>query len=105
MVHFAQSMMPDVPLTSSLPTTFTFHPNSQHDEQSTLQQQQSLPTTSQNSSTCNAQLSSNDDRNTNQQAHGNDYETRLRYNESIPSLDRFFFFFLGVQIAKHGSLI
>lgn len=80
MVHFSQSLMPDVPLASSLPTTFTFHPNHQLDEQSILQQQQqqSLPTTSQNSSTSNVQLSSNDDRNSNQQTHGNDYETRLR---------------------------
>ena len=77
MVHFSQSLMPDVPLATSLPTTFTFHPNNQLDEQSTLQQQ-SLPTTSQNSSTSNPQHSSNDDRNVNQQTHGNDYETRLR---------------------------
>lgn len=77
MVHFTQSLLPDVPLATSLPTTFTFHPNNQHDEQLALQQQ-SLPTTSQNSSTPNHQHASNDDRNVNQQTHGNDYETRLR---------------------------
>ena len=81
MVHFSQSLMPDVPLATSLPTTFTFHPSNQLDEQSALQQQQqqqSLPTSSQNSSASNAQLSGNDDRNANNQAHNNDYETRLR---------------------------
>jgi hypothetical protein len=80
MVHFSQSLMPDVPLATSLPTTFTFHPNNQLDEQSTLQQQ-SIPTLSQNSSTSNQQQQqalSNDDRNTNHQTHTNDYETRLR---------------------------
>jgi hypothetical protein len=80
MVHFSQSLMPDVPLATSLPTTFTFHPNNQLDEQSTLQQQ-SIPTSSQNSSTSNQQqqqVLSNDDRNTNLQTHTNDYETRLR---------------------------
>jgi hypothetical protein len=77
MVHFAQSLMPDVPLATSLPTTYTFHPNNQLDEQSALQQQ-SLPISSQNSSISNPQLSVNDDRNTNNQAHTNDYETRLR---------------------------
>jgi hypothetical protein len=85
MVHFSQSLMPDVPLATSLPTTFTFHPNNQMDEQSTLQQQQSLPSSSQsqlNSSSLNQQQRSspNDDRtsNTNPQTHTNDYETRLR---------------------------
>ncbi|CAF0847362.1 unnamed protein product [Rotaria sordida] len=84
MVHFSQSLMPDVPLAMSLPTTFTFHPNNQLDDQSNLQQQ-SLPTSSQsqlNSSSSNQQQRSapNDDRtsNINHQAHTNDYETRLR---------------------------
>jgi len=81
MVHFSQSLMPDVPLATSLPTTFTFHPGNQLDEQSALQQQ-SLPTSSQiNASTSNQQQQqsvSNDDRNTNHQTHTNDYETRLR---------------------------
>jgi hypothetical protein len=77
MVHFSQSLMPEIPLATSLPTTFTFHQNNQLDEQSTLQQQ-SLPTSSQNSSTPNQQSVSNDDRNTNHQTHTNDYETRLR---------------------------
>jgi len=77
MVHFSQSLMPDVPLATSLPTTFTFHPSHQLDEQSTLQQQ-SLPISSQNSSISNQQSVSNDDRNTNHQGHTNDYETRLR---------------------------
>lgn len=90
MVHFSQSLMPDIPLATSLPTTFTFHPSNQLDEQSVLQQQQqqqqSLPTSSQNSSTPNhhqqqqqqQQSGSNDDRNANVQMHTNDYETRLR---------------------------
>jgi hypothetical protein len=82
MVHFSQSLMPDVPLATSLPTTFTFHPNNQIDDQSILQQQ-SLPSSSQSqlnsSSSSNHQQSlSNDDRNTNTQTHTNDYETRLR---------------------------
>jgi len=77
MVHFSQSLMPDVPLATSLPTTFTFHTNNQLDEQSALQQQ-SLTASSQISSVSNPQLSANDDRNTNNQAHTNDYETRLR---------------------------
>jgi hypothetical protein len=79
MVHFSQSLMPDVPLATSLPTTFTFHPNNQLDERATLQQQ-SLPTSSLNPSTSNHQQQSvsNDDRNTNHQTHTNDYETRLR---------------------------
>jgi hypothetical protein len=81
MVHFSQSLMPDVPLATSLPTTFTFHPNNQMDDQSTLQQQ-SLPSSSQsqlNSSSSNQQQSSSiDDRNTNTQTLTNDYETRLR---------------------------
>jgi len=77
MVHFSQSLMPDVPLATSLPTTFTFHTNNQLDEQSALQQQ-SLTTSSQISSVSNPQLSAKDDRNTNNQAHTNDYETRLR---------------------------
>ena len=69
--------MPDVPLATSLPTTFTFHPNHQLDEQSTLQQQ-SLVASSQNSSVSNPQLLVNDDRNPNHQTPTNDYETRLR---------------------------
>ncbi|CAF4060948.1 unnamed protein product, partial [Rotaria sp. Silwood2] len=83
MVHFSQSLMPDVPLATSLPTTFTFHPNNQIDDQSSLQQQ-SLPTSSQsqlNSSSNQQQRSSPiDDRtiNVNHQTHTNDYETRLR---------------------------
>jgi hypothetical protein len=89
MVHFSQSLMPDVPLATSLPTTFTFHPNNLLDEQSTLQQQ-SIPSLSQSqlgssssSSTSSNQQqhpSPNDDRNTNvnHQTHTNDYETRLR---------------------------
>ncbi|CAF3378679.1 unnamed protein product [Rotaria sp. Silwood1] len=84
MVHFSQSLMPDVPLATSLPTTFTFHPNNQIDDQSSLQQQ-SLPTSTQsqlNSSLSNQQQRSspNDDRatNINHQTHTNDYETRLR---------------------------
>jgi hypothetical protein len=84
MVHFSQSLMPDVSLATSLPTTFTFHQNNQMDEQLTLQQQ-SLPSSSQsqlNSLISNQQQrsSSNDDgnSNTNHQTHTNDYETRLR---------------------------
>ncbi|CAF0945108.1 unnamed protein product [Adineta steineri] len=99
MVHFSQSILPDIPLATSLPTTFTFHPNNQMDEQEILeqqhQQQQSLPSSSQsqlNSSLSNQQQqlqqqqqqhqssSSNDDGNSNpnHQTHTNDYETRLR---------------------------
>jgi hypothetical protein len=82
MVHFSQSLMPDVPLATSLPTTFTFQPNNnQMDEQSTLQQQHSVPSSSQSQlSSANQQQrsSSNDESNTNHQIHSNDYETRLR---------------------------
>jgi hypothetical protein len=80
MVHFSQSLMPDVPLATSLPTTFTFQPNNnQLDEQSTLQQQ-STPSSSlsQLSSSNQQRSSSNDDANNNHQIHPNDYETRLR---------------------------
>lgn len=76
MVHFSQTLLPDVPLATSLPTTFTFNPNNQHDEQTTLQQQSS------SSSPINHQqrTSSNDERNNNMnhQINPNDYETRLR---------------------------
>jgi cytoskeletal protein RodZ len=76
MVHFSQSLMPDVPLATSLPTTFTFQPNNQIDEQSTLQQQ-SIPSSSQSHQ---QRSSSNDEpnNNNNHQTHPNDYETRLR---------------------------
>ncbi|CAF3546262.1 unnamed protein product [Rotaria sordida] len=83
MVHFSQSLMPDVPLATSLPTTFTFQPsnnNNQIDDQSTLQQQ-SVASSSQsqlNSSNQQQRSSSNDESNTNNQTHPNDYETRLR---------------------------
>lgn len=83
MVHFSQSLMPDVSLATSLPITFTFHPNNQLDEQPTLQQQ-SIASTSSLSSSSSNQLQrsspSNDDRNANanQQTSNNDYETRLR---------------------------
>jgi len=82
MVHFSQSLMPDVPLATSLPTTFTFQPNNnQIDEQSTLQQQ-SVPSSSQSqlsSSNQQQRSSSNDESNNNShQIHPNDYETRLR---------------------------
>jgi len=82
MVHFSQSLMPDVPLATSLPTTFTFQPNNnQIDEQSTLQQQ-NIPSSSQsqlNSSNQQQRSSSNDESNVNNhQIHPNDYETRLR---------------------------
>jgi len=79
MVHFSQSLMPDIPLATSLPTTFTFQPNNnQLDEQSTLQQQ-SVPSSSQ-SSNQQQRSSSNDESNNpnNHQTHPNDYETRLR---------------------------
>lgn len=81
MVHFSQSLMPDAPLATSLPTTFTFQPNNQLDEQSTLQQQ-SIASSSQsqlNSSNSQQQRSSsNDEVQNNHQTHPNDYETRLR---------------------------
>jgi len=83
MVHFSQSLMPDIPLATSLPTTFTFQPNNnnQIDEQSGLQQQ-SVPSSSQSqlsSSSQQQRSSSNDDSsNNNHQIHPNDYETRLR---------------------------
>jgi hypothetical protein len=82
MVHFSQSLMPDVPLATSLPTTFTFQPNNnQLDEQSTLQQH-SVPSSSQSqlsSSNQQQRSSSNDEsNNNNHQLHPNDYETRLR---------------------------
>ena len=85
MVHFSQSLLPDVALATSLPTTFTFHQNNQLDEQSVLQHQQqqhqqTLPTSSQIQLNSNQQQrsSSNDDGNSNHQTHANDYETRLR---------------------------
>ncbi|UJR35685.1 hypothetical protein I4U23_028434 [Adineta vaga] len=90
MVHFSQSLLPDIPLATSLPTTFTFHPNNQLDEQTILHQQQqqqqqhSLPTSSLAQMNSNhhqqqqQRSSSNDDGNSNQQIHTNDYETRLR---------------------------
>ena len=80
MVHFSQSLMPDVPLATSLPTTFTFQPNNnQIDEQSTLQQQ-SVPSSSQSqlSSSNQQQRTSSNDDSQNHQTHPNDYETRLR---------------------------
>lgn len=90
MVHFSQSLMPDVPLATSLPTTFTFQTNNQIDDQPTLQQQ-SLPSSSSSQSQLNSsslgqqqlqqqRSSPNDDRtaNTNHQVLSNDYETRLR---------------------------
>lgn len=82
MVHFSQSLMPDVPLATSLPTTFTFQQNAnQHDEQAALQQQ-SLASSSQaqmgSSNQPSQRSSSNDDAPSNQQSHPNDYETRLR---------------------------
>jgi hypothetical protein len=82
MVHFSQSLMPDVPLATSLPTTFTFQPNNnQSDEQSTLQQSVPSSSLSQLSSSSNQQQrsSANDEANNfNPQIHPNDYETRLR---------------------------
>lgn len=82
MVHFTQSLMSDVPLASSLPTTFTFQPNHNPiDEQSSLQQQQQSMASSSLSQTgtSNQQQqgsSSNDE--SNHPMHSNDYETRLR---------------------------
>jgi hypothetical protein len=82
MVHFSQSMMPDVLLATSLPTTFTFQqPTNQLDEQGNVQQQQSLPSSSQLSSADQQQRSSSNDEGSNpnhSQGHPNDYETRLR---------------------------
>ena len=91
MVHFSQSMMPDVPLATSLPTTFTFQqPTNQLDEQGNLQQQQqqqqqqqSLPSSSQSqmNSVDQQQRSASNDEGSNpnhSQGHPNDYETRLR---------------------------
>ncbi|CAF1592150.1 unnamed protein product, partial [Adineta ricciae] len=70
--------MPDAPLATSLPTTFTFQPNNQMDEQSTLQQQ-SIASSSQSQSNSQQQRSSsNDEVQNNHQTHPNDYETRLR---------------------------
>jgi len=88
MVHFNQTLMSDVPLATSLPTTYTFHPNNQIDDHPSLQQQQqqqqqSLPTTSQNSSTSSQQPMSNGEQNSNHQSGSNDYETRLRYINSL----------------------
>ncbi|CAF3510687.1 unnamed protein product [Rotaria socialis] len=80
MVHFSQSLMPDIPLATSLPTTFTFQPNhNQLDEQSALQQQ-SVASSSQSHSSSSTQQrsSSNDESTNNNQTHTNDYETRLR---------------------------
>ena len=87
MVHFTQSLMPDVPLASSLPTTFTFQPNHNPiDEQSSLQQQQQSMASSSLSQTGvpnqqqqqqqQQRSSSNDE--SNHPMHSNDYETRLR---------------------------
>lgn len=80
MVHFSQSLLPDAPLATSLPTTFTFHQNTQHDEHSILQQQQQqmLTAPSQSQLNSNQRSSSNDDGSSSQQTHSNDYETRLR---------------------------
>lgn len=87
MVHFSQSLMPDVPLATSLPTTFTFQTNNnnQLDEQSSLQQQ-SVPSSSsqsQLSSSNQQQRSSSNDESNNNQSHPNDYETRLRYKQFL----------------------
>lgn len=86
-----------MPLATSLPTTFTFQPNNQIDDPSNLQQQ-SLPTSSQlSSSSVNQQqrLSPNDDRtaNSNHQTHNTDYETRLRYNIQSDYTIFYFLFF------------
>ncbi|CAF1599999.1 unnamed protein product [Adineta ricciae] len=80
MVHFSQSLLPDAPLATSLPTTFTFHQNNQHDEHSILQQQQMLtaPSQPQLNSNQHQRSSSNDDGSSSQPTHSNDYETRLR---------------------------
>lgn len=82
MVHFTQSLLPDVPLASSLPTTFTFQPNHNPiDEQSSLQQQQqqsmASSSLSQTGSSNQQQRSSSNDE-SNHPMHSNDYETRLR---------------------------
>lgn len=81
MVHFSHSLMPDIPLATSLPTTFTFQPNNnQLDEQSALQQPSTASSSqSQLTSSSQQRSSSNDESNTNNQTHPNDYETRLRY--------------------------
>ena len=85
MVHFSQSLLPDIPIATSLPTTFTFHPNNQIDDEQSDLQRQSLRSSSQtqlSSSSSNQQqrLPPNDDQTTsaNHQMHINDYETRLR---------------------------
>ena len=80
MVHFTQSLMSDVPLASSLPTTFTFQPNhNPMDEQSSLQQQSMASSSLSQTGLSNQQQqgsSSNDE--SNHPMHSNDYETRLR---------------------------
>ncbi|UJR10296.1 hypothetical protein I4U23_014502 [Adineta vaga] len=88
MVHFSQSLLPDVPLATSLPTTFTFQPNNnnQLDDPSTLQQQSIATSSSQSQLNPSNQQqqqhqqrsSSNDEVQNNHQTHPNDYETRLR---------------------------
>ena len=110
MVHF-QSLMPEVALPTSLPTTFTFHTNNQMDEQSTLQQQ-SVPTSSQSqlpTASANQQqrVSPSDERNnSNHQTHPNDYETRLRsiyfQNQIYSFLLLYIFNILDVRTVKLG---
>ena len=120
MVHFSQtSLMSDVPLATSLPTTFTFHPNHQVADPSVVQQQQqqqqSIPSSTASSSSTKQhkqkqRSTSSDDQNSsnNQQTSGNDYETRLRSDKSsdiIEILNLFsssYYFSSDVQIVKRG---